>query len=219
MSGLYRFGEGKTMVHASDHALAATAVGILAILWFAWTVRHSGSWTRALPVAGVALAGIVVAIGVLAAVRTWPDGTVVTGRVVSIYAAALLAHGLLTRLCTGLVASKYRAAVAAAKDEDKAGVTAGKPRLHLIPTVVAISTAIQAGVIANTLDVPGLYLGAAAGLLAAVLAWPLGWALRLATRPRSHRSTAALAHPLTGLLTGAVLLASGAWLLVAIAQV
>ncbi|GHH65172.1 hypothetical protein [Promicromonospora soli] len=205
------------MEHTSDGALAAAAVSVLAGLWFAWTIRHSGPWTRLLPVAGVALAGVVVAIGVLATVRAWPDGSVVTGRVVSIYVAALIAHGALTRLCTGLVASKYRRAVAAAKDEDKAGVTAGKPRLHLIPTVVAISTAIQVGVIANTLDVPELYLGAAAAFAAAVLAWPLGWALRTATHPRGHRPTAALAHPLTGLLTGAVLVASAVWLLVALA--
>jgi hypothetical protein len=194
------------MEHASDQALSATAAGVLAALWFTWTFRHSGPWTRLLPVVGVVLAGVVVAVGVLVAVRSWPDGTVVTGRVVSIYVAALLAHGILTRLCTGFVASKYRRAVAAAKDEDKAGVTAGKSRLHLIPTVVAISTAVQVAVIANTLDVPVLYLGAAAGLLAALLAWPLGWALRTATPSRYHRSTAALAHPLTGLLTGAVLI-------------
>jgi hypothetical protein len=205
------------MAYASDHALAATAVGILAVLWFAWTIRHSGPWTRLVPVAGVVLAGVVVAIGVLAAVRSWPDGTVVTGRVVSIYVAALLVHGTLTRFCTGLIASKYRRAVAAAKDEDKAGVTAGKPRIHLIPTVVAISTAIQVGIIANTLQVPDLYLAAAAGLLAGLVAWPLGWALQAVTRPRRHRSTAALAHPLTGLLTGAVLVASAVWLLLALA--
>lgn len=205
------------MEHTSDGALAATAVSILAALWFAWTVRHSGPWARALPVAGIALAGVAVALGVLATVRAWPDGSVVTGRVVSIYVAALIAHGALTRLCTGLVASKYRRAVAAAKDEDKAGVTAGKSRLHLIPTVVAVSTAIQVGIVANTLDVPDLYLGAAATFVVAVLAWPLGWALRTASRARVHRSTAALAHPLTGLLTGAALLASGAWLLVTIA--
>lgn len=193
------------MAYASDHALAATAVGILAVLWFAWTIRHSGPWTRLVPVAGVVLAGAVVAFGVVAAVRSWPDGTVVTGRVVSIYVAALLVHGGLTRLCTGAIASKYRRAVAAAKDGDKAGVTAGKPRLHLIPTVVAISTAIQVAVIANTLDVPGPYLGAAAGFLAALLVWPLSWAIRGVARARHHRSTAALAHPLTGLLTGVVL--------------
>ena len=155
----------------------------------------------------------VVAIAVVAAVRSWPDGTVVTGRVVAIYVAALLAHGLLTRLCTGFIASKYRRAVAAAKDEDKAGVTAGKPRLHLIPTVVAMSTAIQVAIVANTLDVPVLYLGAAAGILAALVAWPLGWALRAVVRPRGHRSTAALVHPLTGLLTGAILVGSAVWVL------
>lgn len=201
------------MEHASDHALAATAAAVLAALWFAWTVRHSGPWTRLVPYAGVALSVVVVVLGVLAAVQAWPDGTVVTGRVVSIYAAALLAHGALTRWCTGLVASKYRRAVAAAKDDAKAGVTTGKPRVHLIPTIVAVSTAIQVAIIANTLDVPGLYLGAAAGIAAAVLAWPLGGALRLTTRPRGHRSTAALAHPLTGLLTGAVLLATAVWVL------
>jgi hypothetical protein len=201
------------MEHASDHALAATAVGVLAALWFIWTFRHSGPWTRLLPVVGVVLAGVVVTVGVLVAVRSWPDGTVVTGRVVSIYVAALLVHGGLTRLCTGFVASKYRRAVAAAKDEDKAGVTTGKSRLHLIPTVVAVSTAIQVAVIANTLDVPLLYVGAAAGFTAALLAWPLGWALRPATRSRGHRPTAALAHPLTGLLTGAVLLGTAVWVL------
>lgn len=201
------------MGYASDQALAATAVGVLAALWFAWTVRHSGPWTRLLPAAGVVLAGGVVAIGVVAAVRAWPDGSVVTGRVVSIYVAALLVHAGLTRLCTGFIASRYRRAVAAAKDEDKAGVTVGKSRIHLIPTVVAVSTAIQVGVIADTLDVPALYLGAAAGFLAALLAWPLGWALRPATRTRSHRPTAALAHPLTGLLTGAVLVGTAVWLL------
>jgi len=205
------------MEHTSDGTLAATVVSVLAIPWFAWTVRHSGPWSRLLPVAGIVLGTALAALGVLATVRAWPDGTVVTGRVVSIYVAALVAHAVLTRLCTGLVASKYRAAVAAAKDEDKAGVTIGKSRLHLIPTVVALATAIQVAVIANTLDVPGLYLGAAAGLLAAVLAWPLGWALRTVTHPRGHRPTAALAHPLTGLLTGSVLLASAAWLLVALA--
>jgi hypothetical protein len=201
------------MVYASDHALAATAVGILAALWFAWTIRHSGPWTRLVPVAGVALAGVVVAFGVVAVVRAWPDGTVVTGPVVSIYVAALLVHGGLTRLCTGAIASRYRRAVAAAKDEDKAGVTAGKPRIHLIPTVVAISTAIQVAIIANTLEVPGLYLGAAAGFLAALLAWPLGRALRTVARPRHHRSTAGFAHPLTGLLTGGVLTATAVWTL------
>jgi hypothetical protein len=201
------------MEHASDHALAATAVGVLAALWFGWTVRHSGPWTRLAPVAGMVLAGVVVAVGVLTAVRTWPDGTVVTGRVVSIYVAALLAHGLLTRLCTGFIAGRYRRAVAAAKDADKAGVTTGKSRLHLIPTVVSVSTAIQVAIIADTLDVPLLYLGAAAGFLAAVVAWPLGWVLRTATHPRGHRSTAALAHPLTGLLTGAVLLGTAVWVL------
>jgi hypothetical protein len=159
------------------------------------------------------LAGIVVAVGVLAAVRAWPDGTVVTGRVVSIYVAALLVHGGLTRLVTGAIASKYRRAVSAAKDEDKAGVTTGKSRIHLIPTVVAVSTAIQVAVIANTLEVSTLYLGAAAGFLAALLAWPLGWALRTVVRSRQHRSTAALAHPLTGLLTGAVLAATAVWTL------
>jgi hypothetical protein len=201
------------MEHASDHALAATACGVLAALWFAWTIRHSGPWTRLLPTVGVVLAGIVVAVGVLAAVRAWPDGTVVTGRVVSIYVAALLVHGGLTRLVTGAIASKYRRAVAAAKDEDKAGVTTGKSRIHLIPTVVAVSTAIQVAVIANTLEVSTLYLGAAAGFLAALLAWPLGWALRTVVRSRQHRSTAALAHPLTGLLTGAVLAATAVWTL------
>jgi len=201
------------MQYASDHALAATAAGALATLWFAWTIRHSGPWTRLVPVAGVAVACGVVAIAVVAAVRTWPDGTVVTGRVVAIYAAALLAHGALTRLCAGLIASRYRQAVAAAKDEDKAAVTAGKPRLHLIPTVVAVSTAVQVAIVANTLDVPVLYLGAAAGTLAALAAWPLGWVLRTATRPRSPRSTAALAHPLTGLLTGTVLVVTAVWVL------
>ncbi|WP_454857352.1 hypothetical protein [Promicromonospora soli] len=201
------------MAYASDDALAATAVAVLAALWFAWTVRHSGPWGRIIPVAGLALAGVVATAGVLTAVGTWPDGTAVTGRVVSIYVAALLVHGALTRLCAGLIASKYRRAVAAAKDEDKAGVTAGKPRLHLIPTVVAISTAIQVAVIANTLAVPGLYLGAVAGFLAAVLAWPLGWALRTVVRSRNHRPTAALAHPLTGLLTGAVLVGAAVWTL------
>jgi hypothetical protein len=201
------------MAYASDHALAATAAGVLAALWFIWTTRHSGPWTRIVPVAGVVLAGVVVAVGVMGAVRAWPDGTVVTGRVVSIYAAALLVHGALTRLCTGLLANKYRRAVAAAKDEAKAAVTAGKPQVHLIPTVVSISTAIQLAVIANTLEVPGLYLGAAAGLLVALLAWPLGWALRILTRWRSHPSTAALAHPLTGLLTGAVLVGTAVWTL------
>lgn len=201
------------MEHASDHAMGAAAVGVLAALWFAWTVRHSGPWTRLLPVAGVVLAGVVVALGVLTAISAWSDGTVVTGRVVSIYVAALLAHGLLTRLCTGLIASKYRAAVAAAKDEDKAGVTAGKSRIHLTPTVVAVSTAVQVAIIADTLDVTALYLGAAVALLAAVLAWPLGWALRRSTHPRRHRSTAALAHPLTGLLTGAALVGTAVWAL------
>jgi hypothetical protein len=200
------------MSYASDHALAATALGVLAVLWFAWTIRHSGPWTRLVPVAGVVIAGIVVTVGVVTFYRP-PDGTVVTGRVVSIYVAALLVHGALTRLCTGLIASKYRRAVAAAKDEDKAGVTAGKPRIHLIPTVVAISTAIQVAVIANTLEVPVLYLGAAAGFLTALLAWPLGWALRAVVRARHHRSTAALVHPLTGLLTGGVLTATAVWTL------
>jgi hypothetical protein len=201
------------MQYASDHALAATATSILAALWFAWTVRHSGPWTKLLPVAGVVVACGVVVIAVVVAVRTWPDGTVVTGRVVAIYVAALLAHGALTRLCTGLIASRYRRAVAAAKDEDKAGVTAGKPRLHLIPTVVALSTAIQVAIIANTLDVPFLYLGAAAGILAALVAWPLGWVLRTVTRPRGHRPTAALAHPVTGLLTGTILVVTAVWVL------
>lgn len=201
------------MQYASDHALAATAVGVLATLWFSWTVRHSGPWTRLVPVVGVVLACGVVAVAVLAAVRTWSDGTVVTGRVVSIYVAALLVHGALTRLCTGLIASRYRRAVAAAKDADKAAVTVGKPRIHLIPTVVAVSTAIQVAVIANTLDVPDLYLGAAAALLGALAAWPVGWTLRAVTRPRDHRSTAALAHPLTGLLTGTVLVGTAVWVL------
>lgn len=201
------------MQYASDHALAATATGALAALWFAWTVRHSGPWTRLLPIAGVVLSCGVVVVAVVAAVRSWPDGTVVTGRVVAIYVAALLAHGGLTRLCTGLIASKYRRAVAAAKDEDKAGVTAGKPRLHLIPTVVALSTAIQVAIVANTLDVPLLYLGAAAGILATLAAWPLGWVLRTATRPRGPRPTAALAHPLTGLLTGTILVVTAVWVL------
>jgi ABC-type Mn2+/Zn2+ transport system permease subunit len=201
------------MQYASDHALAATATGVLAALWFAWTVRHSGPWTRLLPIAGVVLSCGVVVVAVVAAVRSWPDGTVVTGRVVAIYVAALLAHGGLTRLCTGLIASKYRRAVAAAKDEDKAGVTAGKPRLHLIPTVVALSTAIQVAIVANTLDVPFLYLGAAAGILAALAAWPLGWVLRTVTRPRGPRPTAALAHPLTGLLTGTILVVTAVWVL------
>lgn len=201
------------MAYASDHALAATASGILAALWFAWTVRHSGPWARLVPVAGLVLAAVVVVVGVLTAVRTWPDGTVVTGRVVSIYVAALLVHAGLTRLCAGAIASRYRRAVAAAKDADKAGVTTGKPRLHLIPTVVAVSTAIQVAVIANTLQVPELYLGAAAGLLGALLAWPLGGALRAVARSRSHRSTAGFAHPLTGLLTGGVLTATGIWTL------
>lgn len=201
------------MEHASDHALAAIAVGILAALWFAWTVRHAGPWTRLVPYVGVALSVAVVTLGVLAAVRTWSEGTVVTGPVVSIYAAALLAHAALTRWCTGLVASRYRRAVAAAKDDAKAGVTTGRSRLHLIPTIVAASTAIQVGIVANTLDVPALYLGGAAGLLAAALAWPLGWALRGLTHPRGHRSTAALAHPVTGLLTGAVLLGTAVWVL------
>lgn len=201
------------MQHASDHALGATAVGVLAALWFVWTVRHSSPWTRLVPVIGLALAGVVVALGALTAVRTWPDGTVVTGRVVSIYVAALVVHAGLTRLCTGLVASKYRRAVKAAKNEDKAGVTAGKARIHLIPTIVALSTAIQVAIIADTIEVPALYLGAAAGLLAAVLPWPLSWTLRRVTHPRSPRSTAALAHPLTGLLTGAVLLGTATWAL------
>lgn len=201
------------MQYASDHALAATAAGVLAALWFAWTVRHSGPWTRLVPVAGVALSCGVVAVAVVTAVRAWPDGSVVTGRVVAIYVAALLAHGALTRLCTGIVASRYRRTVAAAKDEDKAGVTAGKPRLHLIPTVVAVSTAVQVAIVANTLDVPFLYLGAAAGILVAVAAWPLGWVLRTVTRPRGPRSTAALAHPLTGLLTGTILVVTAVWVL------
>lgn len=194
------------MAYPSDHALAATATGILAALWFAWTVRHASPWTRLVPVVGLVLAAAVTALGVVAAVQAWPDGTVVTGRVVSIYVAALVAHGVLTRLCTGLIASRYRRAVAAAKPEDRAGVTTGKSRVHLIPTVVAASTAIQVGIIANTLDVPGLYLGAAAGLLVAGLAWPLGWTVRAVAGPRFRRPTAALAHPLTGLLTGTTLL-------------
>ena len=132
---------------------------------------------------------------------------------VTIYVAALLVHGLLTRWCTGLIASRYRAAVAKAKDEDKAGVTAGKPRLHAIPTVVAVSTAVQVAIIADTLQVPALYLGAAAGILAAALAWPLAWTLRGVMRPREHRAAAAFAHPLTGLLTGGVLLATATWVL------
>jgi len=201
------------MGYTSDHALAAATTSILAALWFIWTVRHSGPWARLLPVAGVAVAAVAVALAALVAARSWSDGTVVTGRVVSIYVAALLAHGLLTRLTTGAVASRYRRAVAAAKDEDKAGVTDGKSRLHLIPTVVAVSTAIQVVVIADTLDVPALYLGAVAAFLVALLAWPLGWLLRPATRSRGPRPPAALAHPLTGLLTGAVLLATAVWVL------
>ncbi|WP_369373784.1 hypothetical protein AB1046_07165 [Promicromonospora sp. Populi] len=194
------------MAYPSDHALAATAVGVLAALWFAWTLRHASPWTRLTPVVGLALAVVVVILGALTAASAWPEGTVVTGRVVSIYAAALVAHGVLTRLCTGLIASRYRHAVAVAKDEDKAGVTVGKARIHLIPTVVSASTAIQVGIIANTLDVPVLYLGAAAGLLVAGLAWPLGWLLRTAGGRRFRRPTAALVHPLTGLLTGVTLL-------------
>lgn len=205
------------MEHTSDGALAAAAVSVLAALWFAWTVRHSGPWSRLVPMAGIVLAAVAAVVAAVAAYGAWPDGTVVTGGVVSIYVAALLVHGGLTRLCTGSLAGKYRRAVAAAKDADKAGVTTGKSRLHLIPTVVAVSTAIQVGVIANTLAVPDLYLGAAAGLAAAVLAWPLGGLLRLVTRPRGHRPTAALAHPLTGLLAGAVLLATAVWLLLRIA--
>lgn len=201
------------MEHASDHALAATATSILATLWFTWTLRHTGPWSRLLPLVGIGLGLVLVAVGVVAAARTWSDGTVVTGRVVSIYVAALIAHAVLTRLCTGFVANKYRRAVAAAKDPDKAGVTAGKSQLHLIPTIVAVSTAIQVAVIANTLDVPNLYLGAAAVLLVTVAAWPVGWALRMATPARSHRPTAALAHPLTGLLTGAVLVGTAVWVL------
>ncbi len=204
------------MEHTSDGALAAAAVSVLAALWFAWTVRHSGPWSRLVPVAGIAAAVVAAVVAAVAAYGAWSDGTVVTGRVVSIYVAALLVHGGLTRLCTGFLAGKYRRAVAAAKDADKAGVTTGKPRLHLIPTVVAVSTAIQVGVIANTLSVPDLYLGAAAGLAAAVLAWPLGGLLRLATRLRGHRPTAALAHPLTGLLAGAVQLVTAVWLLLRI---
>ena len=92
-------------------------------------------------------------------------------------------------------------------------VTTGKPRVHLIPTVVAVSTALQVAVVANTLDVPELYLGAAAGVAVALLAWPLGWLLRPLTRPRGHRPAVALVHPLTGLLTGVVLLTTAAWLL------
>ncbi|WP_423463960.1 hypothetical protein ACO229_04690 [Promicromonospora sp. MS192] len=201
------------MEYASDHALAATAVSILGALWFGWTVRHSGPWTRLAPVAGLVLAGVVAALGALAAARAWPDGTVVTGRVASIYVAALAVHAGLTRLCTGLLASRYRRAVAAAKDEAKAAVTVGKQRVHLIPTVVAISTALQVAVIANTLDVPALYLGAAAGIAVALAAWPLGWVLRAVPHPRGHRPTVALVHPLTGLLTGAVLVATAALVL------
>lgn len=196
------------MAYTSDHALAATATSILAALWFAWTVRHTGTWPRLLPLAGIGVSVVVVAIGVLTAARTWSDGTVVTGGVVSIYVAALLAHGLITRLCTGLIANPYRRAVAGAKDGEKANVTVGKSRLHLIPTVVAVSTAIQVAIIANTLEVQELYLGAAAVLLLAVVAWPIGWAIATITRPRGHRSTFAVAHPLTGLLTGAGLLAT-----------
>ncbi|MFD7023953.1 hypothetical protein [Promicromonospora sukumoe] len=205
------------MEHTSDGALAAAAVSVLAALWFAWNVRHSGPWSRLVPVAGVVAAAVAAVVAAVAAYGAWSDGTVVTGRVVSIYVAALLVHAGLTRLCTGFLAGKYRRAVAAAKDADKAGVTTGKSRLHLIPTVVAVSTAIQVGVIANTLSVPDLYLGAAAGIAAAVLAWPLGGFLRLVTRPRGHRPTAALAHPLTGMLAGAVLLATAVWLLLRIA--
>ncbi|WP_275001313.1 hypothetical protein [Promicromonospora iranensis] len=201
------------MEHASDHALAATVVGVLAALWFGWTVRHSGPWTRLAPVIGVVLASGVVVVAVLTAVRTWSDGTVVTGRVVSIYVAAFLVHAGLTRLVTGFIASKYRRAVAAAKDDKKAAVTLGRSRIHLIPTVVAVSTAVQVGIIADTLDVPELYFGAAAGVLAALAAWPVGWALRAVIRPRDHRSTAAFTHPLTGLLTGTVLVATAVWVL------
>lgn len=201
------------MEHASDHALAATAAGLLAAAWFGWTVRHSGPWTRVLPVAGAAAAAALATAGALTAVRAWSDGTVVTGGVVAIYAAALLVHAGLTRLCTGLLASRYRRAVAAAKDDAKAGVTVGKSRVHLIPTVVAVSTGLQLVVIADTLDVPALYLGGAAGVAVALLAWPLGWALRPLTRPRLARPTVALVHPLTGLLTGATLVATGLWVL------
>lgn len=191
------------MGHASDQALAAAAVSVLAALWFGWTVRHSGRWSRLVPAVGGTLAGALGVVGVVIAVRAWPDGTVVTGRVVSIYVGALLAHVALTRLGTGLIASRYRRAVAAAKDEDKAGVTAGRSRIHLIPTVVAASTAIQVAVIANTLGTPDLYLAAAAGLLAAPLAWPVGLAVR----------TVALTHMLTGLFSGSILLGAAIWLL------
>lgn len=200
--------EGKPMDFTTDHALAATATSLLAALWFAWTVRHTGTWSRLLPWVGVGLSGVVAVSGAVTAARTWSDGTVVTGGVVSIYVAALLCHALITRLCTGALANQYRRAVAGAKDEDKAGVTAGKSRLHLIPTVVAVSTAIQVAIIANTLDVQDLYLGAVAVFLLALAAWPVGGVVAALARPRGRRSTFAVAHPLTGLLTGAGLVAT-----------
>lgn len=193
------------MQYVSDHALAATATALLALAWFGWTVRHSGPWTRLAPAVGAVLSAVVVAAGVVVAVGAWPEGSVVTGGVVGIYAAALVVHAGLTRLCTGLLASTYRRAVAAAKDEDKASVTTGKRWVQLIPTTVSLSTALQVGVVANTLDVPPLYLGGAAGVVVALLAWPLGALLRAAVPGRRHRPAVALVHPLTGLLTGATL--------------
>lgn len=188
------------MEYASDRDLAATVVSILATLWFVWTARHGGLWIRQVALGGAWLGAAACLVGVVSTVRSWPDGTVVTGGLIAIYAAVLVIHGALTLLCGALMSGTYLGAVAA-NDGDPGGITTGRARFHLAPALVAVSTAVQVAIIADTLSVPDLYAGAAAVLLAPLPAWLVAGVFRDSARA------------LTGLLTGAALAGTAVWLL------
>lgn len=200
------------MEYASDRDLAATVVSVLATLWFVWTARHGGLWIRPVALGGAWLGAAACLVGVVSTVRAWPDGTVVTGGLIAIYAAVLVIHGALTLLCGALMSGTYLGAVAA-NDGDRGGITTGRARYHLAPALVAVSTAIQVAIIADTLSVPDLYAGAAAVLLAPLPAWLVAGVYRMVTRPRTYRSVGSSARVLTGLLTAAALAGTAVWLL------
>jgi len=144
--------------YVRDAATAATALGFLGTLWFAWASPFTARLWRPLVWALTAGAGVVTVVAGGAAARSWSGPTVLDAAAAGFYVIALALHvGLF-----GLVASFAR--------RSGRGVR--------VPAIVSVGTALHGVLLAGTLQVPLLYHAALAGLAVAVIVGPLGRAFR-----------------------------------------
>lgn len=144
--------------HLRDAATAATALGFLGTLWFAWASPHAARIWRPLVWALTAGAGVVTVVAGGTVARTWSGPTVLDAGTVSFYLLALALHAGLFRLIAGYASRNGRATS--------------------VPVIVAVGTALHGFLLAEALQVPLLYHAAIAGLAVALTAGPVAGLVR-----------------------------------------